>query len=147
VLVGRCFIKRLIKWERNLLKLRDQLLTRKPEEEELRPSPSTSTRSSSRCTLTLVSPRRPWTSWTPSFMTLSTESPLKDPSSSDSTREELFHLGKSKVQLSSSSPENSQDTPCLREPRPSPNTFKCDFYIPPASYHSFFYKFQTFLLR
>ena len=116
-----------IKWPREPLPLK--LLTRKPEEEELKPSPSISTKSSSKSTQTSESQRKPWTSWTPSSTTLSTESPLKDQSSLDSTREELFHLVKSNQLSSSSSQENSPDTPSLKEPKPSPNTFKYDINL------------------
>ncbi len=47
-----------IKWERNQPKPKSQLLTEKPEEEESRPSPSISTKSSSKYTLTSESQRR-----------------------------------------------------------------------------------------
>lgn len=116
-----------IKWPMEPLPLK--LLTRKPEEEELKPSPSISTRSSSKSTQTSESQRKPWTSWTLSSTTLSTESPLKDQSSLDSTREELSHLVKSNQLSSSSSQENSPDTPSLKEPKPSLNTFKYDIVL------------------
>ena len=106
-----------------------QRLTEKWEEEELRLSQSTSTRFSSKSTPTSESQRRPWTSWTPSSTTPSTESPLKDPSSSDSTREELSHPERSNLLSSSSSPENSPDTPSLKEPKPSLNTSNNDFIL------------------
>jgi hypothetical protein len=118
----------LIKWQektKHQQKLQAKL-TRKPEEEESKPSPSTSTRCSSKYTPTSVSPRKPWTSWTLSFMILSTELPLKDPSSSDSTREELSHPEKSNLLSSLSSPENSPDMLSPKEPKPSPNTFNND---------------------
>jgi len=102
-------------------------LTEKPEEEELRPSPSISTRSSSKYTLTSVSPRRLWTSWTPSSTISSTELPLKDLNSSDSTKEELSHPEKSNLLLNLSSLENLLDTPSLKEPRLLQNTSNNDF--------------------
>ena len=103
--------------------------TRRSEDVELKLSQSTSTRFSSKSTQTSESQRRPWTSWTPSSTTPSTESPLKDQSSSDSTREELFHPERFNLPSSSSSPENSPDTPSLKEPRPSPSTSNNDFIL------------------
>lgn len=55
-------------------------------------------------------------------MTPSKESLLNHPSLLDSTREELFHPGKSKLPLSSSSPVNLLDTPSLKVPRLLPNS-------------------------
>ena len=128
-------------------------LTEKLEEEELRLSQSTSTRFSSKSTPTSESQRRPWTSWTPSSTTPSTESPPKDPSSSDSTREELSHPERSNLLSSSSSPENSPDTPSLKEPKPSLNTSNNDFIlpfnlcsIPHSIYHFLNLTFQPFYL-
>jgi hypothetical protein len=122
--------KKYSKWERNQPKLKwkplNPTVTEKPEEEESRPSPSTSTRCSSKYTPTLVSQRKPWTSWTHSFMTPSTESPLKDQSWLDSTKEELSLPVKFNPLSSSSSPENLLDTPCLREPKLSLNTSNND---------------------
>ena len=115
------------KWPKEPLLLK--LLTRKLEEEELKPSQSISTRSSSKSTPTSESQRKPWTSWTLSFTTLSTESPLKDQSSSDSTREELSHHDKFNLPSSSSSQENSPDMPSLKELKPSPNTSKYDIVL------------------
>ncbi len=143
-----------IKWPREPLPLK--LLTRKPEEEELKPSPSISTRSSSKSTQTSESQRRPWTSWTLSSTTLLTESPLKAQNSSDSTREELSHLVKSNLPSSSSSQENSPDTPSLKEPKPSPNTSNNDInrllICAVISSFTFFilystYSFNTFLAK
>ncbi len=107
----------------------NQELIRKQEEEEFKPSPSIFTKSLSKCTPTLVSQRRPWTSWTPSSMILSTELPLKAQSSSDSTREELSHPEKSNLLSSSFSPENSLDTLSLKELKPSPNTSNNDLLV------------------
>ena len=107
---------------------KQQRLTRKPEEEESKPSLFTSTKSSSKFTPTLVSPRKPWTSWTLSFMILSTELPLKVQSSSDSTREELSHPERSNLLLSSFFQVNSQDMLSQREPRLSPSTSNNDLY-------------------
>ncbi len=121
------------------------LLTRKLEEEEFKPSPSTSTRCSSKCTPKSVSPRRPWTSWTPSFTILSTELPLKVPSSSDSTREELSHPERSNLLWSSSSPVNSPGMPSLRAPRLSQNTSNNDFCV--LIYLAHFYTLSRTLKR
>ncbi len=120
----RFIIFKTLKWPREPLP--QNLLTRNQEEEELRPSPSTSTRSWNKSTPTSESQRKPWTSWTLSFTTPSTESPLKDQSSSDSTREELFLPDKFNLLSSLSSQENSLDTPSLKEPKPSLNTSKYD---------------------
>ena len=114
------------KWER---KKPSQKPTRKPEEEELKPSPSTSTKCWSKCTQTSESPRKPWTSWTPSFMTPSTESPLKAPNSSASTREGPSPPEKFNRQSSWSCQENWPDTPFLKEPRQLPNTSSNDFCL------------------
>ena len=104
-------------------------LTRKLEEEEFKPSLFISTKYSSKYTLTLVSQRKPWTSWTHSFMILSTELQLKDQNSLDSTKEELSHPEKSNQLLSSSYPENLQDTLFLKELKLSQNTFNNDFCV------------------
>ena len=110
-------------WQENKQKLK---LKRKLEEEEFKLSLSTSTKFWNKFTLILVSPRRPWTSWTLSFMIPLTELLLKDPNLLDSTREELFHPEKFNQLSSSSSPENLLDMLYLKEPKPSPNTSNND---------------------
>jgi len=122
-LFSKFIFKLILKWEKNQLPLLN-LPIEKPEEEELKPSPSTSTKCSSKCTQTSESQRKPWTSWTLSFTTLSTESLLKDQSSSDSTKEELFLHDRFNPLLNLSSQESWQDTPSQKEPKPSQNTFK-----------------------
>ena len=120
------YIRIIERWERSQPKPKSQPLTRRQEEEELRPSRSTSTRCSSRSTPTSVSPRKPWTSWIPSFTILLTESPLRDQSWWGSTREGLFPLGRCSPRSNLSCQENSPDTPFQREPRPSLNTSSND---------------------
>ena len=73
------------KWERKKLKLKE---TRKPEGEELRLSPFTFTKCSSKCTPTSEFRRRRWISWTRSSMTPSPSGCRGAPSSSASTRGE-----------------------------------------------------------
>ena len=96
-------------------------MTRKPEEEESKPSPSISTKFLNKFTQTLVSQRRLWTSWILSSMILLTELPLKDLNSSDSTKEELFHQDRFNQLLNLSFQENSLDTLSQRELKPSQN--------------------------
>ncbi len=112
------------KWEK------DQPLPKvpikKPEEEEFKPSQSISTKFLNKSTQTSEFQRKPWTSWTLSSTTLSTESPLKDQNSLDSTKEELFHPDKSNQLSNLSSQENLPDTLFLKELKPSLNTFNND---------------------
>jgi len=128
------------KWERLKPK---SLLIEKPEEEELKPSPFISIKFSSKCTPTSASPKRQWTSWTPSSMILSTELPLRDPSLWDLTREELYPLGKFNPLSSLFFQENWQDTPCLRELKQWPNTFKFDLSFTNSCFFSLIIKFPS----
>ena len=79
-------------------------------------------RSWNRCTQTLVSPPRPCPSWTPSWMTSSSESLPKPPDWPTTTRGQPSPLGKSKPLSDSCCPENWPNMPSLKEPRPSPST-------------------------
>ena len=119
------------KWERKKEEHQRLLnhLIRKPEEEEFKPSQSISTKFLNKYTQISESQRKPWTSWTLSFMILLTELPLKDQNSLDSTKEEPSLPEKSNQLLSLSSPENSLDTLSLKEPKQSQNTFNNDFSI------------------
>lgn len=97
-----------------------------PKREEAKLSQSTFTKSSSRSTLTSELARRPWTSWTLSSMTPSTELRWKPPSSSDLIREEPSLPEKYKLQSSYYFLENSPDTPSAKAPRPSLNSHLAD---------------------
>ena len=87
-----------------------------------KPSLYTSTRSWSRSTPKSESAERPWTSWTPSSTTLSTNLPSKLPNWWDSTREERFLHARFKLELNSCSLESWPDMLSVKEPRQSPST-------------------------
>lgn len=126
--IKRCYLKVYsnLKWEKSQPKPKPKLLIKNQEEEESKPSLSTSTRSLNKCTLTLESRKRLWTSWTLSFMILLTELPLKDQNSLDLTREELFHPEKFNQLSNLSYQENLLDMLSLREPRLLLNTSSND---------------------
>ena len=84
--------------------------------------PSTSTRSWSRSTPTLVSPARLWESWTPSSTISSSVLPAKLPVLPTTTSVPPSPAGKSRPPSVLSCPESWPSTPSLREPRLSPST-------------------------
>ena len=86
------------------------------------PMPSTSTRSSSRFTLTPVSPQRPWASWTPLSTISSSASLPKLAVLLTTTRGPPSPPGKSKLLSGFSSLVSLPSTPCLKAPRLSPST-------------------------
>ena len=82
----------------------------------------TSTRSWSRFTLTLVSPREECPSWTPSSTISSSALLLRLPALPDTTRRPPFLPARSKPLSDSYYLESLPSTPSLREPRPSPSS-------------------------
>ena len=86
------------------------------------PTLSTSTRSWSRFTQTLVYPARLCPSWTPLSTTSSSVSPLKQAGWHTTTEGVPLPPERSRPLSVCSSPENWPNMPCLREPRLWPST-------------------------